>query len=243
MSKIIFSAVTAMLFLGVASDGQAQSLRGSTPSLNKQNRVARDHDFTYIQTAAQVQRFVEAGYLVPVTSSRTHRLHDLSFPVARPEVALFISRLGQQYHTACGEQLVVTSLTRPKSHQPRNASPRSVHPTGMAIDLRRPNNMNCRRWLESVLLQLEGSGVLEATRESRPPHYHVALFPKQYAAYVERVLAGGTSNSVPLEYYVLEGDSLWEIAREYNTTVDRIRADNNLRGSRIYPGMVLTLSR
>src|SRR5690606_40092741 len=88
------------------------------------------------------------------------------------------------YQAACGEKLVVTSLVRPTTRQPRNAADRSVHPTGMAMDLRRSNKASCRRWLERVLLQLEARGVLEATRENRPPHYHVALFPRPYVQYV-----------------------------------------------------------
>ncbi len=212
-----------------------QSLRGSTASLDRQNRVARQHDFTFIANPAQLERFVNGGYLVRVPTSRDYELHDISFPYARPEVKLFISRLAAQYRRACGERLVVTSLTRPRNRQPRNASPRSVHPTGMALDLRRPGP-TCRGWLERVLLQLEGSGVLEVSLERRPPHYHVAVFPSQYAAYVERIsLAGGG------RYRVKAGDSLWEIARRHATTVTRLRSANNLDGSRIYPGQVLTL--
>ncbi|WP_419950580.1 DUF5715 family protein [Candidatus Palauibacter sp.] len=213
----------------------AQSLRGGASSLDRQNRVAREHDFTYIATPAQVERFVNAGYLVRVPASPDYVLHDLSFPYARPEVKVFISRLARQYRSACGERLVVTSLTRPRNRQPRNASPRSVHPTGMAIDFRRPAG-KCRAWLERVLLQLEGAGVLEATMERRPPHYHVALFPRQYAAYVDRITLASAGR-----YEVKPGDSLWTIARLHDTTVTRLRSVNSLDGSRIYPGQVLTV--
>jgi hypothetical protein len=65
-----------------------------------------------------------------------------------------------------------------------NASAISVHPTGMAIDLRRSDSSGCRQWLETVLLDLEGKGVIEATREQYPPHYHVAVFPNPYLQYV-----------------------------------------------------------
>ena len=128
------------------------------------------------------------------------------------------------------------------NRQPRNASPRSVHPTGMALDLRVPGP-KCRGWLERVLLQLEGSGVLEVSLERRPPHYHVALFPQQYAAYVERITRASTQQYVAGggRYRVRAGDSLWEIARRHETTVTRLRSANNLNGSRIYPGQVLTL--
>ena len=180
---------------------------------------------------------MDAGYLVPVRGNRDFRLNNVSFPYARPEVALFVSRLGAQYRSACGEQLVVTSLTRPHSNQPRNASPRSVHPTGMALDLRRSNRRACRSWLEGVLMHLEGSGVLEATYERRPPHYHIALFPTQYASYVKRV----ESRSGELTYYVRRGDSLWDIARRHGTTVEGLRSANDLRSTRIYAGQALTV--
>ena len=42
---------------------------------------------------------------------------------------------------------------------------------------------------------IERSGVLEATYERNPPHFHVALFPSQYAAYVERKLASGADET------------------------------------------------
>lgn len=217
---------------------EAQSLRGSTGSLNRQNRVARQHDFTYLNTPTQVRRFVDAGYLVPVRS-RSDYLVRAAFPYARPEVALFIQRLSRQYRRACGEQLVVTSLTRPRNRQPRNASPRSVHPTGMAIDIRRSRSPACRAWLEDTLLTLEGRGVIEALRESRPPHYHVAVFPRQYGEYVETVqLASGSGGQ---DYRVRRGDSLWTIARRYGTTVQELRSANKLRGSRIYAGQLLTV--
>jgi len=40
-------------------------------------------------------------------------------------------------------------------------------------------------------------------------------------------------------YQVRPGDSLWDIAREFDTSVDRIQAENDLRGARIYAGQVL----
>ena len=238
--SILASAV--LLAVAVPGETSGQSLRGGTRSLDLQNRVAREHDFTYIDTPAQVERFANEGYLVRVPASADYVLHEISFPYARPEVELFISRLAPQYRSACGERLVVTSLTRPKNRQPGNASPRSVHPTGMAIDFRRPAG-KCRAWLERVLLQLEGSGVLEATMERRPPHYHVALFPQQYAAYVERITRAAAQRYAAGggRYEVRPGDSLWEIARRHDTTVTRLRSANNLDGSRIYPGQVLTL--
>ncbi len=223
---------------------QGQSLRGSTRSVDYQFRVAHDHDFTFIANPAQVERFVEAGYLVPVKADRYFELRGVSYPYARPETRTFIMRLSEQYRRGCGEKLVVTSLTRPLSRQPRNASSRSVHPTGMAVDVRRSNNMACRSWIENVLLSLEKAGVLEATRESRPPHYHIALFPRPYAHYVAELTSRPNTriaSSDVLDYQVRRGDSLWNIARSHGTTVDRLKEENQLRGSRIYAGQVLRI--
>lgn len=245
----------AVFFLAAGSAGSAQSLKGSPASLDRQNRAAREHDFTFLQTSQSVRRFVAQGLLVPVGAGSDLELHGVSYPYARPEAALFVSRLSSQYHAACGERLVVTSLTRPTSRQPRNASDRSVHPTGMALDIRHSPSAGCRRWLEAVLLGLEKRGVIEATRERFPPHYHVAVYPRQYRAYVD-ALAGGQATRVaaaepagPEErparaaevapYRVRRGDSLWTIAQAHGTTVAELRSHNNLRSSRILAGQVL----
>ncbi len=165
---------------------QAQSLLGSHESLLRQNEEAREHDFTYLRTSSDVRDYAQQGLLVRLPGNSDYELagEEVSFPYARPEVKTFVERLSTQYREACGERLVVTSLTRPITRQPPNASAISVHPTGMAVDLRRSDSSGCRQWLETVLLDLEGKGVLEATREQYPPHYHVAVFPNPYLQYV-----------------------------------------------------------
>lgn len=213
--------------------------------MDRQQNQAERHDFTYLRTSSHVQRFVELGLLVPIRSNQNFTVRRVSFPYARAEVRLFLNRLGNQYKNACGEDLVVTSLTRPLSRQPSNASDRSVHPTGMAVDLRRSNNANCRRWLEDVLLHLEGRRVLEATRERRPPHYHIALFPEQYAAYVDQITSAQAATRIAsasdgeAQHRVQRGESLWSLAQLYGTTVSELRSMNGLGGSRIMAGQTL----
>jgi len=244
-SSVALALAVGLLTAAAASGPaplDAQSLRGGRAAVNRAYRVAQDHDFTFLRTGAQVRRFVQAGYLVRVRGNADFGLAGVSYPYARPEVELFLRRFAAQYRAGCGERLVVTSLTRPLNRQPRNASDRSVHPTGMAVDLRRPATRRCRQWMERVLLQLEGAGVLEATKERRPPHYHVSLFPRPYRRYVDALrtravaTAGGTQR-----YRVQAGDSLWEIARAYGTTIETLKAINGLSGSRIYPGQVLSV--
>ena len=214
-------------------------MKGSTASMDRQVRVAGEHDFTYIETPARVRFFASQGWLVPIEPSRNFALHAVSFPYARPEVELFIERLSGQYHRACGSPLVVTSLTRPQNRQPRNASERTVHPTGMAVDLRYSWDRTCRQWLERVLLSLERRGVLEATLERSPRHYHVALFPHPYASYVDALTARGIGVVETLEYRVRTGDSLWKIARAHGVTVDEIRDANGMRGTTIFAGQLI----
>ena len=253
----------AFLFMWAAwpGDAGAQSLRGGLGAMEAQNRRARDYDYTFLRSPAHVQRFVNLGLLVELKGNRDYRLDDeVSFPFARLEVRTFIERLGGQYRAACGEQLVVTSLTRPLNRQPRNSSSLSVHPTGMAVDLRRSTKRACRRWMEEVLLHLEGIGTVEATYERRPPHYHVAVYTREYAQYVASLQAAGrvaaegdgpvesraaaahahgASSAAVVRYRVRSGDTLWAIARAYGTTVSVIKSSNNLGSSRIYAGQLL----
>lgn len=240
-------SLTCGVVLLAAPPATAQSLRGSQASVNRQYRVARQHDFTFLKSAADVRRFVNLDLLVPVTGGRDYELAGVSFAYARPAVRTFIQRLSAQYRRACGEELVVTSLTRPTSEQPNNASDLSVHPAGMAVDLRRSNRTVCRRWLERTLLSLERAGVLEATRERHPAHYHVAVFPTQYTRYVTRLQAAARTRLAVASaadddtYRVNPGDSLWSIARRLGTTVQDLKNSNGLTSSRIHPGQVLTI--
>jgi LysM repeat protein len=229
-----------------AAPASAQSLRGSRSSVDRQNQQARRHDFTFLKQPSQLERFVDAGLLVPLEGDGHYTLHDVSFNVARPEVKLFVERLSAQYLEACGEPLVVTSLTRPASHQPSNASARSVHPTGMAVDLRVPSTSACRRELESTLLALEKRRVLDATLERSPLHFHVAVFPDAYLAYVAR-LTGRSESSLlasaqgASQHTVRKAETLWDIAQRYDTTPARLREVNGLKSSVIRPGQTLRI--
>ena len=189
MSMRSRALLTAMVFAFPAASASASTLRGSHTSMVRQHAIAVRNDFTFLRTAKQVREFVASDRLEDVTNTETYRIADVSFPFARPVVKLFIERLAQQYVNATGEPLVITSLTRPTSLQPRNASPLSVHPAGMAVDFRIPATARERGWLERTLLSLEDKGLLDVTRERHPAHYHVAVFPEAYATYVAGLAA------------------------------------------------------
>jgi LysM repeat protein len=186
LKNLIIAKVIAALLLcsGLA---QAQTLMGSAASMEKQYQLARTYGFKFVNTASEVQGNINSRQLVRVNPDRYMELHDVSYPYAVSETKLFLGRLSAQYYSACGEKLMVTSLLRPRNRQPANASVRSVHPTGMAADLRIPVKRSCRAWLENTLLSLEKERVLDVTRERYPPHYHVAVYAKQYETRVATI--------------------------------------------------------
>jgi LysM repeat protein len=172
--------------LVAASTLSAASLQPSRAGLVRQSLGARDAGFSFLANDQEVHAAVRKGLLVAMRGNEDYHVHaDMRHTAARPEVKVFVERLARQYRAACGERLVVTSLVRPRSRQPWNSDPLSVHPTGMALDLRISAASACRRWLEDALVDLESRGVVEAARERVVPHYHVVVFPT-YAELLER---------------------------------------------------------
>lgn len=228
-------AILAAFFAASVSVAQAQTLRGSRDSVQRQYSIAVQDGFTFVARSSEIPGLVESGQLLRVVENRNLTLHDVSNPYARPGVKLLLDRLSAQYRRACGEKLTVTSLLRPQNRQPANAASNSVHPAGMAVDLRIPDRGRCRSWLEQTLLSLEGSGVLDVTRERYPPHYHVAVFTTPYQNYVASLT---DSNR---EYLVRRGDSLWEIAQTMGISLAQLRAANGIHGDLINVGQRLQI--
>lgn len=256
-APIAWALTGALLCAAAPPAAEAQSLLGSRLSMLKQSRAAQLHGYTYLETGGEVEEFVEKGLLVRVKRTSSLRIAGASYPYARPEVQLFLERLSEQYRGACGEPLYVTSLTRPLNRQPSNASHLSVHPTGMAVDLRRSRRASCRKFLEKTLIHLEDKGVLEATRENRPPHYHVSLFPDAYTRYlagrgvgeakVAKATGSSKGSSAPAgaagkRYKISRGDSLWAIARKHGVSVEQLKRANNLGSPKsLRPGQVIEI--
>jgi hypothetical protein len=241
---VLLAPTIALALLVEDLDGQ--TLRGSRASVDRVYFHAVNNGIRFYETSAQINDGVRTGRLVSLPGNANYRLHAVSYPYALPEARTFIERLAGQYRSACGEQLVVTSATRPRSMRLANSVARTVHPTGMAIDLRRPANQRCLSWLRSTLTQLDAAGVIEATEERSPPHFHVAVYPRQYSQYVQRrggsvYVSAASSARQQHRHRVARGDSLWTLARRYGTTIERIQLANNLRTTTIRVGQTLVI--
>ena len=159
-----------------ASGLAAQSLRGSQESVDHLYLVARASGLQFHATVSSARRAVAAGDFVQLDGNADYMPKNrMQLPYATSETRAYIEHLGAEYHAACGERLVVTSALRPMSRRPRNGSVKSVHPTGIAFDVRKPKRRMCRDWLRQLLLQHEREGTIEATEEFRPPHFHVVV--------------------------------------------------------------------
>ncbi len=233
---------------------QAQTLKGSRTSIDKQYRTAISYGFTFVQSSSGLNSAIGANQLIRVSPDRYMDLHDVSYPYAVPGTRLFLSRLSSQYYSMCKEKLTVTSLLRPRDRQPANSVAHSVHPTGMAVDLRIPKSQKCRSWLENTLLSLERENVVDVTRERYPPHYHVAVYAEHYETRVATLTgskpasrsAGADSQPISYagsyqRYKVRKGDTLSEIAQRNGVQVAQLRAVNTLRGNLINVGQKLRI--
>lgn len=211
-------------------------------------RQAQTEDLRFYETAREVRKAVTNGRLQSLAADTEFKLHKVGYPFARPATRAFVKRLGVQYREECGEQLEVTSGVRPATRQPPNSVAISVHPTGMAVDLHKPKDAKCLRWLRNTLIDLENAGVLEATEEFAPPHFHVAVYETPYRRYLaaqtptgeRRQLASNQSVDAS-SYRVRPGDTLWAIARAHDTTVDALVSANHLGGRVIRPGQELLI--
>ncbi len=244
------------------------SLRGSSSSVDRQVIAARRAGLKRYKSRRQVLKAIKQGRLKRVRPNHYLELANVSYPYAHPKLHTLLNRLARLYYQHCRTRLVVTSLTRPINEQPRNGSKRSVHPAGIAADLRVPPYV-CRKWLRSTLLSWEKQGVIEATREKRPPHFHLVAIPnrlsrtkvaqlkasspkklrkkasrrlkkrpKKYTRKLKKSRQTRTSRKAKT-YRVKRGDSIWRLSRRWQVSEKAIKRLNSLKSSHIELGQIL----
>jgi LysM repeat protein len=176
--------ITALAGLASSAAAQAkarrnaepQDLHGSKESVEKMYDFATSHGMTFYLTQTNIDDAIARGRLVPLTGDSTYELtRGVGFSYSTREARAFVQAFAPQYLTACGAPLTLTSAARPTSKQPHNANPHSVHPTGIAVDIRRPYRGPCLDWVRTALTELERKGIIEATEEHHPVHLHIAV--------------------------------------------------------------------
>src|SRR5258705_5310818 len=273
---VLFGAVAAAL-IAVAPTAHAQRaakqpelLRGSKESVEKMYDSAQSHRYPFYLTPYTLDQAIARGKLVPLTGDANYELtRGVGFSYATVEAREFITQFAPQYLAACGAPLTVTSAARPMSRQPHNANPHSVHPTGIAVDIRRPYAGPCLTWVRSALAELESRGFVEATEEHHPVHLHIAVLrapgtrvalpdltngivvPRQTpATLILTSTANGTvsppdaadSAGKGRVYHVRQGDTLWEVAQKTGVTVQALaEANHRSPTSVLRPGMTIKL--
>jgi hypothetical protein len=188
--------LSAVLSLSLAGQVGAQSLRGSQSSVQRMFTRAVQNDLDFFATSKGIYESVRDGELVLITITSDLTLDRVSYPFVLPRTRDVLNVFARRYRAACGERLVVTSAARPRTRQPRNASPHSVHPTGMAVDFRRPAEP-CLTYMRNELMALERQGVLEATEERRPVHFHVAVLQRGRFAPAAAIATATTPAVIP----------------------------------------------
>lgn len=179
-----FKVTIALIGLASTAAG-AQTLKGSKESVDLMYNAAESRDLQFFRTPDDVYAAAKAGSLKMISMTEDLEVDKAGWPFVLPTTLRFADSIATQYHEGCGERIVVTSGARPLDKQPHNASPKSVHPTGMAIDFRKPRNPACLQWLRTSLLGLEDRGVIEATEEKHPAHFHVAVLHQPSVPHIQ----------------------------------------------------------
>jgi hypothetical protein len=174
----MLSALISSFVLSLVSQpgtARAQTLRGSPASVERAHDAARARGLTFHRTRREAERAARAGTFVRLSNSANYQLRGVQLPYVLPATRAVVVTLAARYRRACGERMVVTSAIRPTSVRLLNSTAKTVHPTGMAVDLRRPGG-RCRTWLRTELLSMERAGTIDATEERFPAHFHLVVY-------------------------------------------------------------------
>ena len=171
-------------------DGIPESNGFRKDALSGPFRYAKDSGYEFAATKERLLELVKEGTLVELEETESLKFNNVSRPYALPVVAEFVYRIADQYNYGqrCGP-LWLNGAARDIAFQQTlgNGSAKSVHPTGMPIDLKSTGHTpRCRDWLENTLLEIEAAKRIDFTKERSPAHYHISVATHEYEAWLKR---------------------------------------------------------
>ena len=158
---------------------QVVSLVGGCQTTSEQQlQYAFSIQLPLMTTETEYQSRINSGYFVRLEGLfldvRARR------PYALPQTVAFLIKMSQAYSAAGCGQLIIMDALRLTTERPVNGSVYSVHPTGMAVDIRTKYiPIECADWLRAYVSQKEAAGEVDGTQELRPEHLHVVVVPLQ----------------------------------------------------------------
>lgn len=155
-------------------DGRVSLVGGEVTTSQQQYEYASSHQLIYMTSDEEYQARIGSGYFELLQGPYLIVL--AKRPYVLPSTAKFVNQLAADYFVfGCGK-LVVTSAGRLSTERPSNGSIYSVHPFGLAVDLRtRFIPTECADWLRSYVSAKEASQEVDGTQEHHPEHLHVVV--------------------------------------------------------------------
>jgi hypothetical protein len=168
-------------------DGRASLTGGEITTSRGQFEYADRMAIPVITTGNQYH-YVASGRLTLLEGPNLRMKSGDVVPYVLPETKNFIVRLAFEYgQVGCGELTITSALRAVDGEMPSAASSYSVHPRGMAADVRVSGiSERCEAWLNAYLLTKETEMVIDATREHWKivrgqkvpnPHFHIVAVP------------------------------------------------------------------
>jgi hypothetical protein len=153
----------------------AVSLVGGCQTTSEQQlQYARGNQLPLITTVAQYHERIASGQFVLFEGPHLQVL--AKRPYALPSTVAFIAEMSVAYNAAGCGKLVVRDALRLTTERPLNGSMHSVHPAGMAVDIRMQYiKSECGDWLRSYVRLKEAAGKVDGTHELKPEHLHVVV--------------------------------------------------------------------
>ncbi len=166
-------------------DGRVSLIGGKLTSSHRQYLYAEAHRIPVV-THRNFASLRDAGRLVPLNSPHIRFKSNRVIPFVLPKTREVVHALARAYHEAgCGRLVINDALRIGNRRALWNASRHSVHPRGMAVDVRTNIGLigaRCADVIWTFAAAQEAAGIADATKETctkrRPcPHLHLVVVP------------------------------------------------------------------